>query len=430
MKLKLVFAIAFIFPILSFAQSAKPKEQQIAKEFVEDIMQERYEKALSLCDTLFKVKVSQSMLQQIRNGLVQQLGSLKNIISTSQQPYKEDQLIILYSQFEKGNLDLKVLTNKDFTVSGFYMAPHKEAYNQATNPNAYDIQSGNLLLPGTLLIPKSDNKHKLVILVHGSGPGDRDETLGQIKPFMDLAEGLLKNGIASYRYDKRTFVNPGSLPADYTIDDEVTTDVFNIIEHFSSNDTFRNYKIYVIGHSLGAMLAPRIAKEAGDKISGIVMMAAPARKLSDIILEQTKYLDSLFPGKEQDEALRMTARQLHYMHSPAFNERSPLDSLLLNQPASYWLSLKSYNQVGTITGLRLPVLILQGEKDYQVRMTDFNIWKQNTKGMSNFTYKSYPGLSHLFMSSNGIPSPKDYQGEKHIPDYVITDLSKWIINQK
>ena len=429
MKLKLLFVIAFIFPILSFAQSAGPTEQQVAKSFIENIMQEHYEKALTFTDSVFQSKVTAATLGQIRNGLINKLGAYKDIIAITSEKSGQDKIYYVYTKFEKDSLDIKPIFNNKQKIIGLFLAPHKRVIAQSTNPNAYNIQSGNLLLPGTLLIPDKENKHKLVILVHGSGPNERDETLGQIKPFKDLAEGLLKNGIASYRYDKRTFVNAGSLPSNFTIDDEVTNDVLNIIQHFSNNDTFRNYKLYVIGHSLGAMMAPRIAKKSAHKISGIIMMAAPARKLSDLILEQTKYLDSLFPGKEQKEALRMTTHKLHYMHSPDFNESSPRDSLLLNQPASYWLSLKSYNQVNTVKRLSLPILILQGENDYQVRLTDFNIWKQNTKRMSNIIFKSYPGLSHIFMSSNGLPSPKDYLGEKHIPDYVITDISKWISNQ-
>jgi len=421
MKLKFLIP-ALIFHFIGIAQTA----QQTAKAFVEDIMQERYDMALNYADTTFLQKVTPAMLEQIRNGLTQKLGNFKNIIDINQEPYKDLQINILYSKFEKDSLDLKVITNKDLKVSGFFVAPHKEVYNQAANPNAYNIQSGNLSLPGTLLIPQENNKHKLVILVHGSGPNDRDETLAQLKPFKDLADGLYKEGVASYRYDKRSFVSAGSLPQNPTVDDIVTNDVLNIIEHFYNNDTFRNYKLYIIGHSLGAMMAPRIAKDANGKLSGLIMMAAPARPLSELILEQTTYLDSLYPSKEQDKALKLITKQVDFMNSAHFNENSPADSLPLHQPASYWISFMEYNQVKTIEKLKTPFLILQGEKDYQVKMTDFNLWKNATKGMANISLKSYPGLSHMFMLSQGTPGLQDYEGEKHIPDYVISDIAGWI----
>ena len=411
------FLLAFLLiPFIAFCQTPK----QIAKAFVEAFCNKQYDTAISYIDTSIQSKVTPALLGQINNGLNQKIGSFKGVLDINQHKAGNYLNCFVYTAFEKDSMDIKTVLNKENKIVGFFFVKHEE------HPNAYNIKSGNLTLPGTLLIAKDNTQKKLVILVHGSGANDRDETLGQLKPFKDLSKGLLNEGISSYRYDKRSYVSPESLPKNLTIDDVVTNDVINIIHYFNNNDSFRNYKLYVIGHSLGAFMAPRIAKRAKGALSGVVMMAAPARPIQDLVLEQLTYLDSLNPNKELTEKLKAVKQQLHYMHSNSFNENSPSDSLLSKQPASFWLSFKAYKPLEVIKSIQTPFLILQGEKDYQVQMTDFNLWKKATRGMSNITFKSYPALSHLFMQSNGIPSPKDYEGEKHISSQVIKDIASWI----
>lgn len=421
MKRNLLLAVLLI-PFISFCQTPK----QSAKTFIQAIFNKQYDTAISYIDSSVQDKMPPILLEQINNGLVLKNGAFKGVIAVEQQQVGGFLNCFVYTAFEKDSLPIRTVFNKNNKIVGFFLVPHKKHQEQEDNPNAYNIKSGNLTLPGTLLVAKDNNQKKLVILVHGSGANDRDETLGQLKPFKDLAEGLLKAGISTYRYDKRNYVDPASIPSNPTVDNIVTDDVLNIIHYFNSNDTFRNYKLYVIGHSLGALMAPRIAKKAKGALSGIIMMAGPARPLQDLILEQTIYLDSLYPSKEQDENLQKVKQQVHYMNSNAFNENSPSDSLLLNQKASFWLSFKAYKPTEVIKSIHTPFLILQGEKDFQVRLTDFNLWKKATKGMSNISFKSYPGLSHLFMQSEGTPSPKDYVGEKHIPAQVIQDIAMWI----
>lgn len=417
-----ILLVILLIPFIGLCQTPK----QIAKAFVEAIFNKQYDTAISYIDSSIQNKMPPVLLGQITNSMVQKNGDFKKVVDVNQQQAGGYLNCIVNTVFEKNSELIRTVFNSNNKIIGFFLVPHRKNQETDDAPNAYNIKSGNLTLPGTLLIAKDNNQKKLVILVHGSGANDRDETLGQLKPFKDLAQGLLKAGISTYRYDKRTFVAPKSLPKNFTVDDVVTNDVLNIIHYFNNNDTFQNYKLYVIGHSLGAFMAPRIAKKAKGVVNGVVMMAGPARPIQDLILEQLTYLDSLTPSKELDEKLKEVKRQIHYMHGKAFNQNSPSDSLLSKQQASFWLSFNAYKPLEVIKSINTPFLILQGEKDYQVRMADFNLWKRATKGMSNISFKSYPGLSHLFMQSNGTPSPKDYEGEKHIPSQVINDIASWI----
>ena len=407
------------FPVMMFAQTA----EQTARNFVNAFMQENYDKALSYTDSSFKANVTPAALKQISDGIKLQHGKFKNIISIAFKQEASFKAYYVYTAFEKDSLDIKTVFNKEGKIVGMFHSRHP-------NDADYFIQSGNIKIPGTLLTAKDNNQKKLVILVHGSGPGDRDETLAKIKPFKDLAEGLLKKGISSYRYDKRTNFAPNSMPEDYSIDDEVTNDVLNIIKYFKSNDSYRNYKIYVIGHSLGAMMAPRIASKANGTVSGIVMMAGPTRQIETLLLDQINYLDSLFPSPQLDAQKQLIEKQVRYIHSQAFNQHSPKDSLVGHLPASYLISLKNYHPLQLIKTLNIPVYIIQGEKDYQVTMFDFDNWKKAARGKSNINFKSFPGLSHTFMSSEGVPSPNDYLGEKHIAQNVIDDICNWILTHE
>ena len=142
------------------------------------------------------------------------------------------------------------------------------------------------MLPGLLTIPRNTTSFPIVILVHGSGPNDRDETIGPNKPLRDLAFGLASFGIASIRYDKRTLVYGEKIVSEglkINLETEVLIDVTSAIRLAKSIDGVRD--IYIIGHSLGSMLSPKIASENND-VAGIVMMAGNARPLEDLIIEQ------------------------------------------------------------------------------------------------------------------------------------------------
>jgi len=295
----------------------------------------------------------------------------------------------------------------------------------------YPIKSENLTLPGTLQLPDSNNnKHILALFIHGSGPHDRDESYHDNRPFKDIAIGLAEHGIASYRFDKRTLVAPLLfINDDYTVDDEVCKDIIGIVNYFHSNDTFKTYKIILIGHSLGAMLIPRIADSIRDKINAAVMLAAPARSFQDILLEQVKYLYNLHPDEEtvKKEEVKAFTTAIKYLDSDNFNVLSPKDSLPLHLPASYWLSLKNYDQITVAKRVLVPLLIIQGEHDYHVTMKDFELWKENLKDNKLVELKSYPKVNHFLFETEQMSVPEDYENKWRVASYLINDIAQWIL---
>src|SRR5690606_19112845 len=151
------------------------------------------------------------------------------------------------------------------------------------------LKSGTHELPGALTLPKTGSNFPVVIFVHGSGPADMDETVGAHKPFKDLAIGLANKGIASIRYVKRTTLYPKEFQKAFTLKEEVEEDAIAAIEYSKTLTEVDKGQIYLFGHSLGGMVAPRIATVNKD-LKGIVLAAAPARPFSDIAIEQNNYM--------------------------------------------------------------------------------------------------------------------------------------------
>ena len=423
--IKIILAFS-VLPLFSFAQTA----EENGTSFIQKFFAKNFNDAISYFDESVKSQITPDFLMKTEETIGQQIGNFKKILDVNEEneaPYK---VLYYYSEFEKMNLDIKLTFNDKNKIVGFFFIPHKEIDKDKNKKPDYNIPSDNISLPGTLLIADTNNQKKLVILIHGSGPNDRDETILDNKPFKDIAEGLLHHGISSYRFDKRTMVAPLlCIGPDFNIDDEVTNDVVNIIQYFHKNDTFKLYQIYIIGHSLGALMAPRIALKAGNQLSGVVMLAAPGRSLDKLLLEQYEYLDSLNPTKEMNAEVKKVKKQINYLNSANFNLSSPKDSLPLNADAAYWKSLKDYDQIRTIEKVHIPVLILQGEKDYQVTMKDYSLWQKATKNNPKVSMKSYATLNHAFMENKGIPGPASYSIKQTIPSLVIKEIALWILNR-
>ncbi len=141
-------------------------------------------------------------------------------------------------------------------------------------------------------LPKGEGPFPAIVLVHGSGPNDRDETIGPCKPFRDLAQGLSSQGIAVLRYEKRTKAHPAALallPGGITVKEETVDDAAAAVGLLAAHEKIDPKRIFVLGHSLGGSLLPRIAAVRGD-IAGLVSLAGSTRPLEDLLLEQVRYL--------------------------------------------------------------------------------------------------------------------------------------------
>jgi len=284
-------------------------------------------------------------------------------------------------------------------------------------------------LPATLTLPRGKGPFPAVVLAHGSGPQDRDETIGPNKPFKDLAWGLGSRGIAVLRYEKRTKQYPyavlGQLKS-FTVREEIIDDALAAVVLLRQNPRIDPERIFLLGHSLGGMLAPRIALQ-DKKLAGLILMAANTRSLPDLMLEQTRYIFSLDGQIDEREA-----RQLSELNEQVRKVKE-LDikegEQVLGASKAYWANLLSYDPVRTAQELELPMLILQGGRDYQVTQEDFEGWRRGLAGQEGVCFKFYPDLNHLFISGVGKSTPAEYARPGHVAQKVIEDIAGWIVEQ-
>lgn len=322
---------------------------------------------------------------------------------------------------------------------GFWAAGVCAAWAQAPADAKWverDITVGadGFRLPGTLTLPEcaavaGARKVPCVILVHGSGPNDRDETLGPNKPFRDLAWGLAERGVAVLRYDKRTKVYgaacvPEGRVLDY--DTEAVDDAVAIVAQAKALPEVAVDSIYVLGHSLGGTLAPRIA-ERSEGLAGIVILAGLVRPMEDAVVEQVAYLASLAgdasAAEEQLAELKRQVANVKLLGLPSFDEETPLP---LGLPRSYWELANAYKPVQVAARLKLPVCVLQGERDYQVTMDDFACWRFGLWRSKNACFKSYPALNHLLQEGSGKSTPFEYNRASTVPAYVLDDIARFL----
>lgn len=411
----------------------------LAKGFVTLLAQENFATAVQNFDSTMKAQLSPGKLKATWQSITINLGKFDRQLGVRTEKFQQYDVAIVTCQFEKAPIDIRLIYNSNKQIAGLsfitkqtvaeYQLP---AYAKlgAFQEKAVQIGAGASTLPGTLTVPVGKGPFPAIVLVHGSGPNDRDESFGPNKPFRDLALGLASQGIAVLRYDKRTKVYPQqmALLTNATVKEEVIDDAIAAVEMLRQTPGISPQKIFVLGHSLGGMLIPRIGK-LDPKIGGLIVMAGNTRPFEDLFLAQESYLlADIVLTPEQKKQLAVFQEQVAIIKSPQL-EKVPATAVLLGVHPPYWLDLRSYNPSAVAKQLNQPILILQGERDYQVTMEDFRGWQNALSGKSNVSFKSYSKLNHLFLAGEGKSMPDEYEIPSHIPQIVIQDIATWIQGQ-
>lgn len=292
-----------------------------------------------------------------------------------------------------------------------------------------EVGCGVKALPGTLALPAEKGFTAGIVLVHGSGPQDRDETIGGTKPFRDLAEGLAARGIATLRYDKRTFHFAARYKkqkelsgyADITPDEEVVDDAIAAVD--AMQDVIPSGKVFLLGHSFGGVMAPAIAARA-PRVRGIVIMAGAVTPIEDIVRRQIAYLRTVY-GNNNKPQLDEWKQQWDELEKVKSSGAPNARTHAMGASLRYWKRLDELNPRHTVPAIICPTLVLQGERDYQVTMQEFELWK-DILPESSASFISYPALNHLFIEGTGPSVPEEYRRKGNIPPYVIDDIARWI----
>ena len=404
-------------------------------------------------------------LQSVWQHLETSYGSFRQLRNMEPRTVNGQSVLVAPVTFANGELDALVACDDDNRIAAFQFVPpsvlssgsnggqanadsamsrllsvtkaHERAPHQivkahvepdGTRVTPLAVPSPLGRLPGALTVPAGKGPFPAVVLVQGSGSSDMDETIGPNKPFRDIADGLAKAGIASLRYDKRGFVYARQVSADakLTVDDEVTDDALTALHLLAKQQAIDPTRVFVLGHSEGGMLAPRIGKR-DPALAGIIMLAAPARPLLTVMQQQTR---------DQGARMGLPKASIEASEQALADEQALLDKAdpqhppqgeFGGAPQTWWLSLHDCDQVAAAKSLSMPMLFLQGGSDFQVSRTlDFDAWEKALAGKPNVTFHLFPGLSHLFTPAGKTLTTADYAAPAHVDPAVIDTIATWV----
>src|ERR1039458_10154976 len=423
-------------------RSAPGDVTNAGKQFVELLAKEDFTGAVARFDATMKTALPEPKLRETWQTLQAQAGAFQKQLGARATKVAGYDVVLVTCQFERMALDTKVVFDVKGQVAGLFFVPSHPAA-EANEPPPYartnafrekefTVGRGEWRLPGTLTLPSAGvGPWPAVVLVHGSGPNDRDETIGANKPFRDLAWGLATKGIAVLRYEKRTKKYGAKFMRQdvghITVKEETIDDALSAVAQLRATDRLDPKRVFVLGHSLGGLVAPRIG-QADPQIAGLIMLAGClARPPEDRAVEQVHYVFSLKEKLSAEEKAWLAEFESTMAKVKKLTAADASSSTLLEGvPPAYWLSLRHLDSLAIAKGLKQPLLVLQGGRDYQTGQVDFERWKEVFRDQSRVTFKLYPKLNHLFIAGEGKSTPDEYMELGHVAEPVVTDIAEWI----
>ncbi len=452
MKKMLALLLAMIMLTVCLPVSAQENDNDLAIRYATDLMSgEKNEELYAMFTDAFKAQVPEAAFSAIWGQMEAAFGAFVGFgesVTKEDAGYTVHELVL---DMERQDLLLRLAIDSNGMVAGLGIVP-APATSTAATPAADEITlpeqlvqeevtvgQGEWALPGIMTLPKGGSSLPAVVLVHGSGAGNWDEEVGQTKMFRDLAWMLAEKGIASIRYDKRTMTHGAKFTADMvsslTVREETIIDAILAGNVLKADPRIDSTKIYVAGHSLGAMLGPRIAKESEGLFAGMVLMNGSPLQLTDIILTQN--MDLL---AKQTEEVRNAQQPLVDAEVEKLNGIDALTDEQLKAetffglPGYYVKDMRSFDAAAIMKELKLPVFILQGGADFQVNLSNgWEAWEKAVGSEAYVTRKLYPELNHLLMKYTGDPayqySLQEYDTPARMDETAAADIAAWIFAQ-
>lgn len=427
----LVFG-AFLISLNQICAQTEVQKQEWSEHIVEAVSSKNFTWIVLKSDSLLSTKISDSLLIQTFNGLEGMYGKNTGFEKGSWKTYGKVQVYAVPMVYENGILELSVSWDTTEKISGFFLKPKVQKWSRPPYADSVEVVEEEVFigkdpwsLPATFSFPAGKSIFPAVVLVQGSGPNDRDESIGGVKVFKDIAYGLAAQGIAVLRYEKRTKFYAKELSDSNSVGlhQEVIEDAVAALNWVAGRKEVNT--VVLAGHSLGAMIAPSICEL--NIPDGVVLMAGSPRFLGDIVIEQFRYLADAYPDNKQYAAALEEAEPLYaHLISQKFTTSTPLDSCLLGIPAPYWMEVKKLSLCESLRKLKTPVLVVQGERDYQVTLKDFKAYQTCTSGLKNFEYKMLPGLNHCFVFGKGASIPSEYTKQDHVSESLIQELAGFV----
>lgn len=416
--------------LLCLSLPAFAAQTDIANSVVDAFIANDFQKIESLLNDEVRAAIGAEQLEQAWAMQTQALGEFIDIADLQTDGSTE----ILLLRHENGAQNLIITWDDQGKIAGLVLSPAVPSapmVDRALPGNAVETEvilfSGTEKeLSGKIIEPGSENA-PYVVFVHGSGPSDMDETIYGNKPFRDIAYDLASLGIGSIRFDKITYAHP-ELTYE-TVEQEYLEPVLEAVhvlkEHVPTG------KIYIVGHSQGGMLMPWLVKECD--VDGGVSLAGTPCNLWEISYQQN--LDSIatLPEDQQTAMIEIVKNERARAEAlPELSESELRTQTIFGLNAFYLHHMGTIDQISIARDLQKPMLFLWGEADVQVSKEHFDAWEETLGVSSLFTYKTYPGLNHLFIPAQSGESIENIMSYYSIPSSVDVcvsqDIANWIFS--
>ena len=425
----LTFVVSF-----AFAQQPAP---DVARKALDLLLAENFSALSAMFSKVMKESLPEDSLRSQVGGEVRRLGKAGDIGEPVLGQDGGSRFVSFPVKFTNVSVNVQFTINDAGEVAGVFFRPptaplpvvwKRAAYvkPEAFSERGVTIGTDQWKLSGILTLPNGKGPFSVVVLVHGPGPNDRDESVYSNKMFRDIAEGLASRGIAVLRYDKRTNAYGYEMAGKpITLNEETIEDAVRAIAVARAQKDIDPRRVFLLGHSLGGYVSPRIAARDA-KLAGIVMLDGNARPIEDLVLDQNEYVLGLNGGgnaaqRQQLEDLRAEVAKVKKLDPGGQNPET-----VMKMPSGYFVDLVGYDPAVAAAKLAMPMLILQGERDFQVTMKDFALWKSALAAKKNATLKSYPKLNGLMIAGEGKGSPGDYRLPGNVDAEVIGDVVAWV----
>lgn len=405
--------------------------------------------ALAMMDETMQ-KAMAGKVGEVWQGLTAALGAFSKTGSYVALREKDYDVLEMTLMFEQGNMIQRTVFDSEGLVAGLFFRDGEVMDETALSPlpdtveeRAVTVDAGEgYPLDGLLTLPKNEEPKAALVLIQGSGPSDRNETVGANTPLRDLALGLAERGFATLRYDKRTFTYAIELSKDpelprLTVDEETVNDALAAVRLLREETGLQD--IYLLGHSMGGGLLSYIDLLGADS-AGYIVLAGTTRPLWELSAEQNLlYSEELELSNEKEKAKNLReaveAETEKGLRLATLTDEEALDEKNKVFGLSAWY-MRKFTQINTLAlhqGDGKPILVLQGEKDRQVTMKDFELWKEGLKEHPDASFISYPELNHLFGAYEGEQVPfsqmaaKEYAQKTPVSPKVLDDIAAWLL---
>ncbi|MXR52938.1 alpha/beta fold hydrolase [Halovenus sp. WSH3] len=403
-----------------------------ARAFVELLLDGSFDAAYERVSESFAESVPQQTLRQQWSQTVDPLGSFEGFASTTYRGSRRGlEIVELAGEFADGGLTFQVQFG-DEAIGGFRFTPGVWSPPEYVDQSAFSEEllamqaTGDCEISATLTLPEGSGSVPGVVLVHGSGDQGRDQRAGPNRTFKELAWGLATRGIAVLRYDQRTVACEVDR-TEATVDDLITDDALTAIERLAARE--RVDSVFVVGHSLGGRLAPRIAARS-ERVAGVVMIAPLAEPIHEAIVRQTEYQLDLA------ENLTETQRERRLSGVEALAERIRTLSIGEDETINlgggargrpFFRTLQEYDHLSTAAELSVPRLILQGERDFLVTVEDdLMLWENALAGESTVEIIRYENLNHRLQPGEGMSTPSEWTQPTPVAETVVNDIAGFV----